>query len=321
MKRLGWPLALLIACSDNPEISPGTPKEAPAVLVSFDPAKGELPEGIAVDPAGRALLGFAPSGTVVSVDLATSEVKPFAKLPTPPPNMGFMTGLALDGEKRLYGALVSFSPDAQPGIYRAPAAGGEATLFASDPGMVFPNGLVFQPNGTLLVTDSAAGVIFAVSPAGHVATWATSDLLQGKKDFCGPDLNTFDVGANGIALARDAAYVANNDRGSIVRIPIRDDGSAGTAEIFVEPNCATLGGADGIVLDTDGSLLVAVNRQDRLVRIGQDGSLAVVSEGGRLDFPASLAIRDRSLLVTSFAFGRASSNTNPKPALVRIALE
>lgn len=301
---------------------PDASTPAPARLFAFDPAKGQLPEGLVIAPDGRAFVGFAPSGEVVALDLAKTpiEAKPFAKLPTPVANMGFVTGLALDAEKRLYGALVSFTPEVQAGIYRAPATGGDATLFASDPGMVFPNGLAVRADGSLLVTDSAAGAVFAISAAGTVTPWVTSDLLKGKKDFCGPDLNTFDIGANGIALGANAAYVVNNDRGSVIRVPIVAGGAAGIPEVLVEPNCAVLGGADGVVLAADGSLYVAVNRQDRVVRVGADKKLSVVSEGGVLDFPASLAVRGTSLVVTSFALGRAQAGKDPKPALVSLHL-
>lgn len=298
------------------------PSTVPTTLLGFDAAKGQLPEGLVIGDDGRAFVGFAPSGEIVAVDLnaASPKATAFTKLPTPAPNMGFATGLALDGSKRLYGALVSFTPDVQAGIYRAPAGGGEATLFASDPGMVFPNGIAVRSDGSLLVTDSAAGTVFAVSTTGKVTPWSKSDLFVGKKDFCGPDLNTFDIGANGLALARDAAWVVNNDRGSVIRVPVLADGSAGTPEVFVAPNCAVLGGADGVTLAPDGALYVAVNRQDRVVRVAPDRTLTTVAEGGVLDFPASLAVRGSSLVVTSFALGRAQKGANPKPALVSVPL-
>jgi len=309
------------ASPDGGQPDTSTPVQ-PEMVIGFDASKGQLPEGLVITADGHALVGFAPSGEIVSIDLTKrpGDAKAFAKLPTPVPNMGFVTGLALDREERFYGALVSFSPDVQAGIYRTPSTGGNATLFASTPGMVFPNGLAFRDDGSLLVTDSAAGTIFAVSPAGTVTPWLTSDLLKGKKDFCGPDLNTFDIGANGIALGRTAAFVVNNDSGSVIRVPIDAGGAAGTPELYIEPNCAQLGGADGVVVDGNDVLHVAVNRQDRVVRVGTDKELTVVSQGGDLDFPASLAVRGSSLVVTSFALGRAQTNANPKPALVTVPL-
>ena len=40
-----------------------------------------------------------------------------------------------------------------------------------------------------------------------------------------------DFGANGIAYRRGAVYVTSYGQGTIVRIPIRADGSAGSAEV------------------------------------------------------------------------------------------
>jgi sugar lactone lactonase YvrE len=295
------------------------------VIAAFDPAVGELPEGLAIDPRGaRALVGFAPTGAVVSVDLDSGAVAPHGKLPTPPPNnAGFMTGFAVDADGDLLAALVSFDPSVQAGIYRVPASGGDATLHASDPGMLFPNGIVALADGGLLVTDSGAGAIFHVSAAGAVTSWLADELLTGQLDFCGPGLGTFDIGANGIALRGTDVLVANNDRGSIVRIPIDAEGNAGTAELEAGPDCDLLGGADGIVVDADGSVLVAVNRQNRIARVSGQGAISVVAEGGVLDFPASLAIRERperSLLITSFALGAALAGGDPQPALVELAL-
>jgi sugar lactone lactonase YvrE len=115
-------------------------------------------------------------------------------------------------------------------------------------------------------------------------------------------------------------YVANNDKGSIVKIPIEADGSAGAPSELVAPDCAALGGADGLALGPDGSLYVAVNRQNRLVRVDAEGAVHVIAEGGVLDFPASLALADGELVVTSFALGAALSGGDPKPALVSVAL-
>lgn len=296
----------------------------PEVIRAFDAAKGELPEGLAVR-AGEAYVGFAPTGVIVALPLdGAHEPAPFGTLPAPVPNQAFMTGLALDAQDRLYAAMVSFTPDVAPGIYRVPAAGGDAALFASAPDMVFPNGLAFASDGALLVTDSAKGAVFRVATDGTVAPWLVDPSLSGQVDFCGPDLGSFDIGANGIAITGGAVFVANNDRGSIVRIPIEGDGSAGPAELFVAPDCDRLGGADGLVADASGNLWVAVNRQNRLVRIDAAKTVTVVGEGGTLDFPASLAFGDvdgtASLLVTSFALAAASSGGDPHPSLGAISL-
>lgn len=328
MKRLmsiALILGALAACSSADDGGENTAQTAtPTALHVFDPAAGELPEGIAVS-GSTAYVGLAPTGSIVRVDLAAGAVvTPFGSLPKPPAN-GFMTGLALGPDARLYAALVSPDASVQGGIYRLPAAGGDAELFSSHAELGFPNGIVFDADGSLLVTESGGGKVFRIASDGTASVWISDPTLVGQRDFCGPDLNTFDIGANGIALGDGAVYVANNDKGSIIQIPVRDDGTAGTPKLLVEPDCDTLGGADGLARAEDGSLWVAVNRQNRLVRVDPAGKLTTVAEGGVLDFPASLAFGsvggEPSLLITSFALGAALSGGQPNPALVALPAE
>lgn len=289
------------------------------VVTSFDAATGGLPEGLAI--AGHtAYVGMAPTGEIRAIDLESGASRSFATLPHPVPNQGFMTGLVTGDGGSLYAALVSFSPDVQPGIYRVGPEGGAAKLFAKHPSMVFPNGAVFGPDGALYVTDSARGSVFRVERDGTTAEWLQEDLLTGDKDFCGKGVGAaFDIGANGIALRGEELIVANNDKAQLVRIPILKSGRAGEAKLLGASSCAELGGADGIAVDSHGDILVATNRLDRIVRVTSQGAIRTVSEGAPLDFPATIVPTSHGeAYVTSFAFGRATSGGEPHPALVRI---
>ncbi|MEJ7734084.1 MAG: SMP-30/gluconolactonase/LRE family protein [Polyangiaceae bacterium] len=302
----------------------GAPAQVPEVVAAFDAATGQLPEGLALDAAaGRALVGFATTGAIVAVDLDDGAVTPFGNLPQPPPD-GFITGLALGADGSVYAALVSPDPAIPGGIYKVPAAGGAGVLFASDALMTFPNGIVVRADGGLLVSDSAAGAVFAADAQGTVDLWQQGGDLAGQNDFCGAPLNGFDIGANGIVQVGDSVFVANNDKGSIVRIPVEGDGTAGVPVLFVAPDCANLGGADGLAADAAGDLYLAVNHQNRLVRIAGDGATTTLAEGPPLDFPASPAILEAggaaTLYVTSFALAEALSGGSPEPALVSLSL-
>jgi sugar lactone lactonase YvrE len=289
----------------------------PGTVAAFDPAAGELPEGLATRN-DAAFVGFAPLGEIARVDLRTGESVPFAKLPKPVPGKGFMTGLAFGGDGSLYAALVSFDPSVQAGIYRVPAAGGQATLFAKAPGMLFPNGLAFDAKGLLFVTDSAAGAVYRVSTSGDAMVWASSRLLAGDARECGGSGNPFPIGANGIVARDGAFYVTNTDKGLVVRIASAPDGSARTPEVIAGPDCGALAGADGLVVDGRGDLVVAVNRQNKLVRLTRGGGMDVVSQNGPLDFPASLTRDAGALFVTSFALAKASSGKPAHPGLIRM---
>jgi sugar lactone lactonase YvrE len=291
---------------------PATPVEA-TELVQLDGSKGSLSEGLAVH-GNTAYFGYAGSGQIVAVDIASHAVTPFSSLPQPVAGKGFVTGLAVVGDT-LYGALVSFVPEVQAGIYRAATAGTPATLFAKHPEMAFPNGLVFDGAGQLYVTDSAAGAVFRISAAGEVTKWVSDALLTGGKDTCGPNSVgvPFDIGANGIVLKDGALYISNTDRASIVRIAIGADGSAGAPATFAGPSCADLGGADGLAVAPNGDLVVAVNHQNKLMRVDGAGRVSPLVSGATLDFPTSLAFAGGALYISNFAFLDAKN-----PGLLRI---
>jgi len=213
---------------------------------------------------------------------------------------------------------VSFDPSVQPGIYRVPAAGGQAALFAKAPGMVFPNGLAFDANGVLFVTDSAAGALYKVSPSGTASVWVSSPLFAGDAKECGGSGNPFPIGANGIVARDGAFYVTNTDKGLVVRVASAPDGSARPPEVVAGPDCGALAGADGLVVDGAGDLVVAVNRQNQLVRLASRGRMDVITQNGALDFPASVTRGASAVFVTNFALANASSGKPAHPGLLRI---
>jgi sugar lactone lactonase YvrE len=298
------------ACS-----APSWPSSPIAVtqLAHFDAKQGAMSEGLAIRGT-TAYVGFAPSGQIMAVDLATGKATPYSTLPTPVAGKGFVTGLALRGGD-LYGALVSFVPDVQAGIYRT-VEGAPATLYAKHPEMLFPNGLVFDETGQLYVTDSAAGAVFRVSPTGEVTKWAAGPLLTGGKDGCGAGNGVgvpFDIGANGIVIDNGAVVVTNTDRGSLVRIQIQSDGSAGPPTAIAGPSCADLNGADGLAVARNGDFIVAVNHQNKLARVDRAGHVTTVLARDPLDFPTSLTFVDGALYVGNFAFLDARN-----PGLLRV---
>lgn len=291
-------------------------------VVELDGAAFELPEGLTVHD-GELVVGFALTGAIETLDLATFTRTPYASAPPPPPNTSFVTGLTFDPEGNLYVAYVSFTADAQAGIYRAPAGGGAATLWASSPSLVFPNGFAWGDDGDLFVTDSASGTVFQIDPDGNVSPWVQDPVLAGDLEDCGPH-GDIAVGANGIVRDGDALIVASSDHASVVRIPIEADGTAGAIETIVDHECDAIAGLDGITLDDDGNILGAVNRSNRLVRIAPDGKIETLFEGAPLDFPASLELAgtgsDRALYVTSFALGELLAGQETHPAIVRVKL-
>lgn len=301
----------------------GTLAPTPVWEARFDAAAGQLPEGLAVRD-GVTYVGMATQQQVVrSVDGVT---EPFATFPRLGQGQGFLTGLTFDAQGNLYAGLASFAEDVQTGVYRVPASGGAATLFATHPEMAFPNDLLWDDDGFLYVTDSMAGAIWRVdassgASSGSGATvekWLADPILTGDPVVCAPDEVGFGIGANGIEVGPDGAlYVAVTDRAMLVRIP-RQDGVAGTPAPLAAPNCALLEGADGLVW-RDDAFIVASNRIDRIVRVDLDGTATALADRGDLDFPASVVATDDGVLVTNFGLLRAASGA-ARPGLLRIDL-
>ncbi len=292
------------------------------VLASFDGAAFELPEGLAVR-GGDVLVGFALSSTIDRFDLDGGGRAAFASLPLPPPNTGFMTGLTTSSSGEVLAALASFSGDPVPGAYVAPE-GGPSALFASHAELVLPNGFAWSASGSLFLTDSARGAVFVATPQGATSLWAEDPLLAGDPVACGGEPDDLVIGANGIVWTPDAVIVASHDQGLVARIPIEADGSAGALEILAGPDCDLLAGIDGLTLDVDGTVVGAVNRSNRIVRLDASGAVTVLLEGPPLDFPASVAFGgtgdDRALYVTNFAIANALAGLPASPGLLRVKL-
>ena len=62
-------------------------------------------------------------------------------------------------------------------------------------------------------------------------------------------------------------FVANTAMDWIVRIPVNNNGTPGTPEVFTN----SINGADGLVLDSDDNLWVAANQADEIVVVDPTG--------------------------------------------------
>ena len=310
------------ACSGNPSALPTSQAaEASAtteLVARFDPAAGQLPEGL-VFTRDAAYVGFAPTSQVMRVDIGTGKATPHAQLPAPVAGKGFLTGLAESPTGDLYAGLASFVPEVQAGIYRVSKHSGEVALFAKHAALPFPNGLAFDASGALFATDSGTGSVFRFDSSGNAERWASDEALLGDAQACDGAGPGFAIGANGIVVEQDAVYVVNLDQATLLRIPRAEDGSAGPAAIVAGPDCEALGGADGLARAPDGSLVVAVNRQNKLVSVSPNGKVRTLARGEPFDFPASVAYRGDTLFATNFALHNASAGLPAHPGLVRVA--
>ena len=108
-----------------------------------------------------------------------------------------------------------------------PATGAWSTYTAGAPELRIddPNSPVFAEDGTMYVTGSENPAIFRVEPGGVTTVW--SHAAPGYP-------NGATLTPSGDALIVAESHPDDFDGGRIWRIPIRDDGSAGDAEIVAE---------------------------------------------------------------------------------------
>ena len=102
-------LCVAIACSSPREPGPSE------LLVKFDVAQGQLPEGLAVS-SDALYVSMAPTSQLFRVTL-DGKADLISQLPQYPAGQGFTTGVALDQQENIYVALASFAPEVQTGIY------------------------------------------------------------------------------------------------------------------------------------------------------------------------------------------------------------
>ena len=125
--------------------------------------------------------------------------------------------------------------------------------------------LTFDKSGNVYVSDSFQGVIWRTGPSGGTPTAWYAPINPGQNDLLLPDPNKGEVlsppfGANGIEFNNGATalFALNTAYNSIVKIPVKTDGSAGTAVTFT----TGLNGPDGLAVDANDNLWVAANQGD-----------------------------------------------------------
>jgi sugar lactone lactonase YvrE len=215
----------------------------------FADPKLSHPEGVAVGPDGWIwtgnqdgdILRIAPDGTRAERVDSTG---------------GFALGLAFDGARALFVCDLRHAA-----VFRLDLATRALRRFTPS-GIRIPNfPLVDRARNRLFVSDSHA----AGSPGPGIWSY---DLATGEGGlWCDAAIDF----ANGIAMRPEdpALYVCATFATSILRIPIRPDGSAGAPETFARD---LPGLPDGIAFDSAGRLVVGCYEPSRLLRLSPDGA-------------------------------------------------
>lgn len=196
----------------------------------------------------------------------------------------------------------------------------------------------------MYIADAINGSILKMNRStGAVTLWYKDAMLKGKRSACadavvggatvqGPqDFGAYalEQDANGSAL-----FVGNHDYGAIIRIPINNDGSAGTAAVVLQgllnggTDCSHQG-IKGIVRDDDGSFYFT-NQITHKIYHAKDATFTnpeIFLEGRPpFDQPSGLyldrngATGQRRLLVANQAVIARNTDAGPNPTIIAIEL-
>jgi|GEM_PF-3730844 len=218
-------------------------------------------------------------------------------------------GMAFAHNGALWIAMLNFMEPSRHGIYTVrPDGSFELTVPMSPDEICCPNGLAFDKHGDLFITESINGGIWKVAKGHRVATlWLTHDQLVPPADGA--------FGANGIAYKNGAFFVANTDKGTILKVPINHDGTPGEPAVFA----SGLNGPDGVTLGPNGDLYVACAYGGQLVRLADDGAMEVLIDKD-LGYPTTPAIvKGRGDRLTAY-IANFFSSMNGVPSLVKVDL-
>jgi sugar lactone lactonase YvrE len=178
----------------------------------------------------------------------------------------------------VYGAVQSANPAAN-GVWRFDRWSGDATRLPGTAAIGLPNGLAFDKQANLYVTDSARGAIWRIPWGGDASTWLQDEALTGDGSL---GLN---LGANGIAVQRRVFTITNTERRTVLQVP-KVGGQPGLISVLTTLPVGD--NPDGVTMDVLGDAFVAMNLANAISKVTPAGSMSVVASGDPLDFPSSV---------------------------------
>ncbi len=290
-------------------------------VVTFDPAAGEFPEGVAAARIGDVYAGLSALGRVVRV-AADGQADDFTHLVLGEGDFG-LTGLAIDGGGTLYAAVNSADP-ALHGVVGFGSADGEPFHLPGSEAITMPNAIAFGDDGAMYISDSVGGSIWRAEWVGFegwqpAEAWVTDPLLAGTGELPFP----FPVGANGVAVDDGVVYVGVTEQSHIVGIPIGPEGEAGEPFVHLSPPGVAI---DGIAITDDGDFIVADPPANTIWRIGGDGvpvALADAEDG--ISGPTSVYVETASgeptVYVANMAQAVIGELAPHPPSIVAVTLD
>ncbi|OMI89822.1 hypothetical protein BSZ07_11205 [Streptomyces sp. M1013] len=299
--------ALAVTATGATTAAVAAPRPDVRFVAHLDIEDGQRPENITLEPGGSAVVTFAYNRQIARISPA-GKVRVLATLPEPPAGsttpaltQPFLGGVVRAHDGTLYFLYATGSSDLT-GVWRL-RPGGTPHRISALPATGLPNGLALdrQERG-LYVADSVLGTVWRVPVAGGTPTrWSTAPELAA---------DGF-LGANGIKIHDDAAWVSNLDKGTVLRIPVTPHGTAGR----VETRARELVNIDDFAFTGRGdTLLAAINADNEVALVRPNGThTTVLTDADGIENPTSLAVRGTTAYVASGAYF-----TNDDPNLLAV---
>jgi sugar lactone lactonase YvrE len=270
------------------ETSTTTVTTTPSEIVITEP--GLYPEGLTYDPVNdRFIVGSLLGGQLLAVsdDGSTNAVAE-----SPGSNL---TGIEADvsGNRLLVAVTGLPFGTAQLSVHDL-TTGEQLELvdFASvqPDDRRFANGIAVDDDGNIYVTDTGAGVIYAVDSSYRPSVFAQDASFE-------PDRSgTTASGLNGIVAVGDALIVGHAPTGQIFRVPLSDP-----SQVTVVPTGVDGMRIDGLHLSEDGSTLAVVSNFGTVHLFESVDNWLSMSEMASFDvgdsFPTSVTDRNGTFFV------------------------
>lgn len=181
---------------------------------------------------------------------------------------GKITGVAGDGAGGF--VVTAFGQAGKATVYRVSGAGQVQKTWTLDEG-IFLNGIERIAPGRYLIADSYRGVVWSLDTAAdRIVLWLKSPLLE-RADEKSPL-----PAANGIRRDGDSVLISNTARMTLLRVPVRPDGSAGEPFVWAEKV-----NVDDFAVLPDGSILAATHIYNSVVRIDPQRRVEVLAEAAQ----------------------------------------
>jgi sugar lactone lactonase YvrE len=297
---------------------PGTPQQ-PTFVVNFNPALMQLPESITSDADGNVFASNF-SGAIQKIDPQAGTFVTVATVPLPAG--GVLTGIKIGPDGLIYVVSASFSPSPDGAfLWRVSPTTGAAEKFASLDPNGFPNDLVFQDDGSIILTDPFLAQLWKIDTAGNASVFLASPLFAGNPTA--PAFAGLPFGVDGIAWAdhnKRTLYVSTLDFGRVMSLPMDVEGTPPIDIVVEDP---ALKGVDGIAVDSRGTIWCAVNTQDRIATVDKRNVISVIAQGSPLDGPSSFAFGTgqgdkKTLYISNFAIGSFLAGQPAHPGILSI---